>query len=326
MPGSDRKETSISSPMASSQPYLDKIMSQADTLYGKYKNKPLLAPMNSATKEGLNQTMDLARQGVPNMDALYGYQSSMLSNGGMTPGMNQAAGILGGYAANNGMTSDLQESAGYLKNFANGSYNEDPRLLSVVNAEREKALNSASTRLGGGRYGSAAIGTGFSNAASQATDQLMLQSNENSRNRQLQASGILGDMYQSAANRGASAAGAMGSLYSQGADNMSTAAALAPTFNALRYDPASRMAGVGDVRHQYSQSKYDAPFDRLAQAAGYITPIAGMGKVVNSTKDGPSAAQGILGGAFTGGRIGSSFGPWGTLAGVLGGGILGGFS
>ncbi|MDG2570838.1 hypothetical protein P7L87_25130 [Vibrio parahaemolyticus] len=250
----------------------------------------------------------------------------MLSNGGMTPGMSEAAGILGGYAANNGMTPDLQQAAGYLTPFANGSYQEDPRLERQLDINADRAANAGATRFGGGRYGSAAIGAGIGNAVADANNGIMLQSNENARNRQLQASGILGDMYQGAANRGVSAAGAMGSLYSQGADNMSTAAALAPAFNTLRYDSASRMAGVGDVRHQYAQSKYDAPFDRLAQMAGYITPIAGMGKVVNSTKDGPSAAQGILGGAFTGGKIGSAFGPWGTAAGVVGGGILGGFS
>ncbi|MDG2570839.1 hypothetical protein P7L87_25135, partial [Vibrio parahaemolyticus] len=72
MPGSDKKETSVSSPMLSAQPYLDSIMSRSNTLYGRYKNKSMLAPMDSATKAGLNQTMNLAQQGVPNMDAPYG--------------------------------------------------------------------------------------------------------------------------------------------------------------------------------------------------------------------------------------------------------------
>ncbi|MBQ0820991.1 hypothetical protein KBI52_12315 [Microvirga sp. HBU67558] len=231
--------------------------------------------------------------------------------------MNQAAGILGGIASSGGMSPELQEAAGYLKNFANGSYNEDPRLLSVVNAEREKALNSASTRLGGGRYGSNAIGAGFANAASQATDRLMLESNENGRNRQLQSAGILGNMYSDAANRGLSAAGAMGSLYSQGADNMMGAMSMTGALNNLRYDSASRLASVGDYYQQRDQAKYDAKFDRLSQLSNFINPIAGMGKTTTATKATPSAAQGILGGAMAGNSL---LGPWGAL----GGGILGG--
>ncbi|UVF22863.1 hypothetical protein HPT29_028340 (plasmid) [Microvirga terrae] len=314
--GSGKPATSTQSPWEPTQQPLKDIMGTAGTLYNQYKNKSTLAPLNAYSKEALNQTRSLAAQGVPGLDAAYGAHSSLLSNNGMTSGMSQAAGILGGYAANNGMTSDLQEAAGYLKNFASGQYNEDPRLLATVERERNNALNAAKTRMGQS-YGSAGMGAGFANAAAGATDQLMLQSNENARNRQLQSAGILGDMYQGAANRGLSAAGAMGSLYSQGADNMMGAMSMTGALNNLRYDPASRLASVGDYYQQRDQAKYDAKFDRLSQLSGFINPIAGMGKTTTATKATPSAAQGILGGAMAGNSL---LGPWGAI----GGGILGG--
>ncbi|EIM26651.1 hypothetical protein [Microvirga lotononidis] len=315
--GNKQPATSTQSPWDPTQQPLKSIMGTAGNLYNQYKNKSTLAPINGYTTDALNQTRALAAQGIPNLDAVYGAQSSLLGNGGMTSGMNQAAGILGGIASSGGMSPDLQEAAGYLKNFASGQYNEDPRLLSMVNAERDNAMNAMATRMGGGRYGSAAMGTGFANASAQATDRLMLESNENNRNRQLQSAGILGDMYQGAANRGLSAAGAMGSLYSQGADNMMGAMSMTGALNNLRYDSASRLASVGDYYQQRDQANYDKKFDRLAQLSSFINPIAGMGKTTTATKATPSAAQGILGGAMAGNTL---LGPWGAL----GGGILGG--
>lgn len=249
---------------------------------------PTLAPLNTDIQNSFNQTRAIANQGVPNLDQLYATQSGILGNGGFT--------------------SQMTDASGYLTNFANGSYQEDPRLLGVVNAERENALNSASTRLGGGRYGSNAIGTGFSKAASQATDQLMLQSNENSRNRQLQASGQLG------------------SLAAQGANNMATWGAMSPMLNELQYDGAARQASIGQYLQDRTQGRIDQkanfPWQNLQNYTGILSGMGNQGATTVSKTPGPSAAQSILGGAAMGAGIGGNIpGVGAGWGGILGAGI-----
>src|SRR5690606_9261467 len=131
------------------------------------------------------------------------------NNNGMTAGMNQAAGLLGGYAANNGLTADMRnninmlnsyaanngvtgdirKTADYLTPFASGKFQEDPRLQRQLDINADRAANATATRFGGGRYGSAAIGNAMGSAVADANNATMLQSNENARTRQLQATG-----------------------------------------------------------------------------------------------------------------------------------------
>jgi hypothetical protein len=296
--------------------------------YNYNQGRSGLAPINSTTKNAFAQTRTLAGQGVPNLDQIYGVQSSILANGGMTQGMKDASGILGGYAANNGVTSDLARTAGYYENFANGSYNEDPRLQRQLDINADRAANAGATRFGGGRYGSAAIGAGIGNAVADANNGIMLQSNENARNRQLQATQGLDGLYQGAANRGASAAGAMASLASQGAQNMATWGSMTPALNDLRYDGASRVAWIGDFLQGRHQTAYDNRngYGNLKNYTGILGGMGNQGATTVSKTPGPSAAQSILGGIGAGAKLGSSFGPGGTLAGGILGGGFGAFS
>ncbi len=251
-----------------------------------------LAPLNSYTTNAFNQTNNLASGGVPNLNLMYDHQAHMLQNGGMTGQMQQAYGLLG--------------------NFANGAYNEDPRLQSVIANERTKATNAALTSLGGGRYGSNAIGSGIGNAQAAATDQLMLQSNENARNRQLQA------------------AGQMGSLAQAGAGNQATWGAMSGAMNDLRYDGASRLAGIGDYMQNRAQTRIDNktnfPWQNLQNYAGILSGMGGQGSTQVTKQPGASAAQSILGGAAMGAGIGSKIPGLGAGWGGILGGAVGAFA
>lgn len=253
--------------------------------------RPKLNRLNRDITNSFSQTRRLAGAGVPNLDQMYATQQGLLANGGMT--------------------GTMQDSVGYLTNFANGSYQEDPRLKAAI-AEREKrAMNGAATQFGGGRYGSAGIGQGMGSAMATAGNDLMLQSNENSRNRQLQA------------------AGQIGQLGTAGAQNMNTVMAMSPMMNELRYDGASRLAGMGDFLQNRQQGRTDQlrnyPQQDMNWYGGILGGLGGQGSTTVTRTPGPSAAQSILGGAAMGAGIGGKIPGIGAGWGAAAGGILGGF-
>ena len=283
---STKKTTSTNQMYPALQQGWDNALGEGWDIYNNNQGKSGLAPLNAHTKDAFQQTHALASSGVPNLDQIYGVQSGILGNGGYT--------------------SQMSDAAGYLTNFANGSYNEDPRLQRVLNAERTKATNAALTSLGGGRYGSNAIGQGIGNAQAAATDQLMLQSNENARNRQLQASGQLS------------------SLAAQGANNMATWGSMSSGLNDLRYDGASRIAGMGDYIQNRQQTAYDNRngYGNLNSYVGILSGMGNAGSTQITKTPGPSGAQSILGGAAMGAGIGSKIPGLGAgWGGILGAGI-----
>ncbi|WP_040639336.1 hypothetical protein [Microvirga lotononidis] len=255
-----------------------------------YKNAKLpgQAPLNSDILGSFDMTRNLAGQGVPNLDQLYGVQSGILGNGGMTQGM--------------------QDAAGYLTNFANGSYQEDPRLKQAIADRENRAALSTATLMGGGRYGSAGIGAKMGESLGNASNDLMLQSNENSRNRQLQA------------------AGQLGSLATAGAQNQLGWGSLASELNNLRYDGASRLAGIGDFIQSRDQARIDQkanfPKENLNWYTGILGGMGGQGSTTIERKPGPSAASSILGGALGGATMGANIPGLGAgWGGILGAGM-----
>jgi hypothetical protein len=207
--------------------------------------------MNANQKSGLSRTAGLARQGVPNLGSLFSTQKNLLANGGMTSGMQNAAGLL--------------------KGIASGNQVEDPRLQQMLDTNADRAANAAATRFGGGRYGSAAIGNGVGSAVADANNATMLQSNENARNRQLQAQGMLGQ------------------LASTGANNMATWASMTPTLNELRYDGATRLGSVGDAQQDFQ-------WNRARNLTNLVGGLLGTGATTQSTgtaQNNPSMAQNL---------------------------------
>jgi hypothetical protein len=190
--------------------------------------------------------------------------------------------------------------------FARGDYQEDPRMLAALKAREGRAMNAASTSFGGGRYGSNAIGQGVGRSLAEAGDELMLQSNEAARNRQLQASGMLGDLYTTGAGQKMNAGGQLMSLYNtgagqklqgtqgmgnlyEGARTASLAAAgMQPSLEALKYLGADKMMQAGQAYTDRTQTERDALIKRFEnQQAGtagwdalakYVGALSGMGK------------------------------------------------
>lgn len=212
-----------------------------------------------------------------------------IAHGGV-PGLGDAFNFTGSM-----LTGQGTPAADALSQFAGGQFQEDPRLQQMLDTNAGRAANAAATRFGGGRYGSAAIGQGVGQAVADANNATMLQANENARNRQL------------------SAAGTLGSLGMQ-------SAAMLPTLNNLQYDPASRLAGIGDFWQQRAQQRLDNKRnyrrDDLSYYASILNGMGGLGGTKTMTTPGPSTAQRVLGGAATGGAL---LGPLGAV----GGGLLG---
>lgn len=287
--GKEKTQTTTTNPYSAVLPGIETGVASATKWFGS--NKGPLAPMNAYTKDALNQTRALAGKPVAGLDQAQQFTSDLIGKGGWT--------------------DDLRQVQNYLNPFASGQYQNDPLLAKVI-AEREgRAMNGAATQFGGGRYGSTAIGLGMGRAMSSAGDELMLQSNENTRNRQLTATGLLGQLGEGA--RGAAM---------QGVSQL-------PMLHDLGFSNAERLAGVGDYYQGRAQARHDWPLEKNKQFAGLLGSYGGMGSTTTAPAKG-STAQSAIGGAALGAGVGAGLGEafpkiggWGTAIGGLGGGLLG---
>jgi hypothetical protein len=283
-----------SEPWEPAQPYLKDVMAQGQTLFNNTQGaKPwtgnVNAPMFPWQRRGLQATYNLARQPVPGLMQAQSMATGLMQNNGMTPDLRHVAGLFGQFAnSDNGLTQAQSKAAGYMDPFARGDYQEDPRMLAALKAREGRAMNSASTSFGGGRYGSNAIGRGVGSALAEAGDELMLTSNENARNRQLQASGMLGDLYTTGAGQKLQATQGMGNLYEGGRTAGLAAAGMLPSLEGLRYLGADKMTQAGQAYTDRAQTERDALIRRYeGQQSGtsgwdalskYVGALSGMGK------------------------------------------------
>jgi hypothetical protein len=288
-------QTQTNAPWAPSQPHLEGLMNSASRTAFSHRNpKPypgaVQAPLSPYQREGLSRTATLARQRNPGLTAAQGLTTRLMQNNGMTPQLENVAGLFGQFANSaNGLTQGQTQAAGYMDPFARGDYQEDPRMLAALKAREGRAMNGAATMFGGGRYGSAGIGTGVGRALSEAGDELMLTSNENARNRQLQASGMLGDLYTTGAGQRLQAMGAMGDLYEGGRSAALASAGMLPMLEGVRFSGADRLTQAGQTYTDRAQTERDAAIRRYEQAQGgdeqweqiarLTAALFGMGKV-----------------------------------------------
>jgi hypothetical protein len=305
-----------------------------DTSYGSspfstYQGN-VLAPLNVYSNAAMGQVWDAAQTPVRGLNEANNFATGMINNNGMTADTNRAAGYLenfasgsglsadqsriAGYldplAAGNGLTDELRQTAGYLTPFANGSMQEDPRLASMLDTNANRAAREeASLASAKGRYGSDAMGYGVGRAIGEANNATMLQSNENSRNRQLQATGQLQNLYDnglarklqasgqaagiydSGQARKLQASGALGDLYGAGLNRAGSAMGMLPTLDALKYAGPDRAAQVGDFyqnRYQDEQNgaiqqyneRTSMPREQVEWLSGILN---GMGKLGGTT-------------------------------------------
>jgi hypothetical protein len=262
--------------------FLGPALDEANRIYQATASGKSLTKMNNDTRSALQTTRNLSNQPVQGLAEANQFNTGLIGSGGWT--------------------DDLRQAQGFLMPFADGSLHEDPRMKELLDTNANRATNGAATRFGGGRYGSAAIGQGVGNAVADANNGIMLQSNENGRNRQLQASGLLGQM-------GESARGAAMQATSQ-----------IPMLDNAKYAGAERRAGVGDYLTQRLQNPN--AWQNAQTYAGLLGSLGGQ-RQIQTIPNNASGAQKAIGGASTGAVLGSMLGPWGTAIGGVGGGLLG---
>lgn len=266
--------TSTNAPWGPAQPYLQDAMAQANNLYNAdvgYKpyTGSTQANMSSQTQNALNQTQALANgQGGLLGQAGYNYATGLINNGGMS--------------------ADQRAALAPLQATANGDYlnQTNPYLQSMLDANAEKVRNQVNSSMSGaGRYGSGAHTTQLAKGITDATAPLLYQNYDAERQRQLSAAQGLTDIYGQASNRALQTAGMGASLTDQ------------------LYDPASRLAGVGQVYDDRAQNAlndqinvWDAnqsrPWEQLSRFNAIMTGAGQLGGTQTSVK--PVAQQSTL--------------------------------
>tara|TARA_R100001463_G_scaffold41469_4_gene87465 strand:- start:4551 stop:5498 length:948 start_codon:yes stop_codon:yes gene_type:complete len=299
------------SPYEPSEPYLNNILTEASNLYqsgtgSQYYPGSTVVPFAQQTQQGL--------QGLQNLS------TNQLSG---SPMMQQAANVFSGYAA------------GQAPNIFSGMAQLSPQQAYLGNLQSSianQSLNAVQDQFGGmGRTGTspgaqAAAQTAFTQAYAPIATQL----SETERNRQL---GIQQDALsrQQVANQFGQQQQLMAAQALPGMQSAADARALAG---------AQGLAGVGGAfedlqgrmlqedlqRYQYEQM---SPYNRLAQYAGIVSPIASGFPITQQAAEQPryNALTGALGGGLTGASAAQMLGstnPYFALGGALLGG-MGGF-
>lgn len=192
------------------------------------------------------------------------------------------------------------QAQGLLSNTLAGNYlNNNPYLDATFNQAAKNVTANVNSSFGGaGRYGSGlnqtALATGLSSLAND----------------------IYGGNYQAERSR------------------QNAAMQLAPTLANQDYYDLAQLQTVGSNQDTRSQDainaeiqrynyNQEAPWQELALYQGLINGNYG-GTSTTSSPIYRNKGAGILGGAASGAALGSSFGPWGTAIGAVGGGLLGG--
>jgi hypothetical protein len=306
---------------------VDNVQANAARLYyggsGRPYKGPTQAPINKYTTQALNQTRGLASKEVPGLGQAQAFNTGMIANNGMTPELQGVA---------KGIQGSSDESMGYLRNFANGSYYDDPAFNALLDRNAERAGTIAKTTYGGGHNGGAAFGAGLGQSISDANLGAIANQHQFSRGQQLSAAGQMG-------NLGLETGNTLGNLYGQGLGRAFQAESMMPGLNELRYDGAARLAGVGDYYQNYNQQKLAGQIDQKNQQSmepwanlnRFSDVMQGTGKLGGYTfgkTAGPSQMQSTLGGALAGAGLGAKVGSAvpgiGTGVGAGTGALLGG--
>lgn len=205
---------------------------------------------------------------------------------------------------NNSGLNTLNAMSSAVNPYSDALYNRaNQQALSQINGNFSKA----------GRYGSGA----HENAVADASQNLANQFYSNAYNQQLQA------------------AQAAGQMYNQGIGQQIMGAGQAQNLGNQAYTDAAALSEAGGVLEDYQQEllnaakdKYDYEAQRpLLALQNYNALVQGDygGSSSSSTSGTTSRSRlgNVAGGAMAGAGLGSSFGPMGTLAGAIGGGLLG---
>lgn len=311
------RTTTTQEPPAFVQPYMQFGAQQSRGLYEtggpQYYGGNTIVPFSGQTEQALGLTEQRALQGSPVTDAAQNYATNTLGStptsqfGSGTNPWSTNANPYGG-ASNPYLDATFNKAADSVQQRLGTQFAGSGRNVDASRAVNADELNNLATGLYGGAY-------------------------ENERNRQLaygqQQLGIGASGYESERDRMAQ------DLEQQRAHQFGVAG-LAPTLANQDYVDLQALGGVGGqvedlgsrlmedqaARWDYSQNAPQMNLDN------YIARITGgyPGGTSNSTTPTyRNRTAGAAGGALTGAQMGSSFGPWGTAIGAIGGGLLGGY-
>lgn len=125
--------------------------------------------------------------------------------------------------------------------------------------------------------------------------------------------------------------GIRGNDYAAERGRMTSAIGMAPQIASQDYVDANALLGAGGQYQQQEQANLSDNYNRFLEARNYPREqlgVMGQGLGFNfgssTTGPEPNKKAGMLGGAMTGASIGSVAGPYGALAGGVGGAAMGG--
>jgi hypothetical protein len=298
--------TTKSDPWEGQQPYLNQVFSSANNTFQNQYGNP------SASVAGFTPMQQQA------MGAVQGVANG--TNFGNSAAVNNAA---GGYTTNllNGAYLNSNPGNSAFSKFANGSMMSNPYETGALNAANDAITRSyqtatapqtASAMEASGRFGSGA----YQNAVSQNQQDLATQLGNTD-------AALTNSMYQQ--NMGNMLAGAQGlsGNYNTASQQQLAGAANAPNIVNSTNAAATNLYNMGGNQQALNQNLINAPWTQLGNFSNLVQGNYGG---TTSTPYYQNQTAGALGGAASGAAMGSTFGPWGTAIGAVGGGLVGAFS
>lgn len=353
-------QTQNTSPWGGAQPYLSDIYAKAQYLqntgsgYTPYSG-PVVAgldPQFAQTMQNLygltNEQISQFGGGVPGVQAATDLGTQLIGSQGMNATTNMGLGTLGlGLNTLSSALGTTSQAGGQFQNLYNQNINQtNPYLLqSIADQERLATDRIQSSFSGAGRYGSGQYADIMARAQAEVADPLLAQDYaQRMQIAQAASQGLAGiaGLQQGIAGAQAGIGQQQANIGFQGLNQAGQWAQLLPQLwqqqMQTEYMPYQMQMGLGQFAQDRAQQELQGNISlyNAQQAADwqnlqrYAAILAGAGSLGGSTVTAQTPqqaplAQRLLGGALVGGGLGSAFGPIGTGAGALGGGLLGGF-
>lgn len=348
-----QQTTQTKDPWSVAQPHLADIMTNAANYYAQnvgyqpFTGNTTAPWLNAYSTPGVQDIQNLALgepSGSANLANARDWVNSLISSGGMTGGLSQAASGLGSAAGGIGEPiSAFRDATNQVRDVYNRAQgDQNPYLQSIIDTNNRRIGDRINASMSGaGRYGSGQHTDVMARALAESADPILAQDYANRQQLQLQATGQLGQMLGQMGGlygQQGQLYGQMGNLYGQAQQQAGQAAQLTPTLDQARYASGGALMGLGDANRSYEQALLDQglklwnaqqayPWEQLSRYSAISGQAGGLGGTQITTSPGatqPSTLQRLLGGSLAGAGIGSAIAPGiGTGIGAIGGGLLG---
>lgn len=295
-----------------------------------------VVPFSDQTQAGLNYMQDYASQGAFGLPQAQNSLNRTMS--GWNPAQPFAANMAAGGTNNPWAGATTQAGMNTLQSTANGDMiGQNPHLASMFESGANKIQNAVNANFSGaGRYGSGAHASSMTSGLGDLYSSIYAPAYQQERQNQLSAAGQLGQfnandlarngsLFDSSANRQLEATGLMGDLWNTGNAQGMAAAGMLPGLYNYGLMPADTMMTAGsqyenlagdylnDAQSRYS---YDANAGRanVSWLADMMNGLPTYGTTTGTTTQ-PAQRRSPLMGALSGltgiAGAGNLFGLWG---------------